>query len=86
MRQNLAVVDELLTHWNLADSEQVSVLDELEEGVFFCDVHSLRLHPQKSHITPCTFSTLINKDIHFLCLVIIYLIETTHILRFNTLK
>ena len=28
-RENLAVVDELLTYWNLADSEQV--LDELEE-------------------------------------------------------
>ncbi|MCO5599681.1 hypothetical protein L7F22_053786 [Adiantum nelumboides] len=28
-RENLAVIDELLTYWNLADSEQV--LDELEE-------------------------------------------------------
>lgn len=32
-RDNLAVVDELLTYWNLADTEQV--LDELEEVLFF---------------------------------------------------
>jgi hypothetical protein len=28
-RENLAVVDELLTYWNLSDSE--NILDELEE-------------------------------------------------------
>ncbi|KAI5054987.1 hypothetical protein GOP47_0030132 [Adiantum capillus-veneris] len=34
-RENLAVVDELLTYWNLADSEQV--LDELEEALLVSD-------------------------------------------------
>lgn len=34
-RENLAVVDELLTYWNLTDSEQV--LDELEEALLVSD-------------------------------------------------
>lgn len=34
-RENLAVVDELLTYWNLSDSEQV--LDELEEALLVSD-------------------------------------------------
>ncbi|KAH7294085.1 hypothetical protein KP509_28G055700 [Ceratopteris richardii] len=34
-RENLAVVDELLTYWNLADSEQV--LEELEEALLVSD-------------------------------------------------
>ncbi|MCO5550236.1 hypothetical protein L7F22_003719 [Adiantum nelumboides] len=34
-RENLAVIDELLTYWNLADSEQV--LDELEEALLVAD-------------------------------------------------
>lgn len=34
-RDNLAVVDELLTYWNLADTEQV--LDELEEALLVSD-------------------------------------------------
>ncbi|XP_057826398.1 cell division protein FtsY homolog, chloroplastic [Cryptomeria japonica] len=34
-RENLAVVDELLTYWNLADTEQV--LDELEEALLVSD-------------------------------------------------
>lgn len=42
-RENLAVVDELLTYWNLDESE--SILDELEE------VRSLRIY--------CEFSSLV---------------------------
>lgn len=34
-RENLAVVDELLTYWNLADTEQV--LEELEEALLVAD-------------------------------------------------
>ncbi|KAJ7531944.1 hypothetical protein O6H91_14G065900 [Diphasiastrum complanatum] len=34
-RENLAVVDELLTYWNLSDSEQI--LDELEEALLVSD-------------------------------------------------